>query len=365
MLMGMIVLLLDGRRVGAFKVLATAWLGASIIASQHRSVWVASAVAGVLIVFAIARTSRQRLVVGTLATIGAAMVAGAVAAVVRAQEQLSRCGHLNGDPQVADRQLDREAHEQRGPPCSGWSVPCSGRHHSATRMPTFCSGSPQPHLRRNDRHTGSTRFGALNADHRRWHQRVALGKCHTGNGHHSAGLRALLPVAGHHMVGDWRGGFSGWARAAGRHGSAFPTKGSRGGEGMTALHRARLAAQRIGLDFTRYPDACPDYQAFRAFTSTSPDVVLDVGANDGGFARQCRRFGFEGDIVSFEPGSQAYARLAAAAVPDALARLSDGAWRSIRRTDIARGRECRRQQFAASNARSARGSRSGCSLRLG
>ena len=75
MLMGMIVLLLDGRRVGAVKVLATAWLGASIIASQHRSVWVASAVAGVLIVFAIARTSRQRLVVGTLATIGAAMVA--------------------------------------------------------------------------------------------------------------------------------------------------------------------------------------------------------------------------------------------------------------------------------------------------
>ncbi|MGB7963255.1 MAG: hypothetical protein WCF12_09915, partial [Propionicimonas sp.] len=96
MLMGMIVLLLDGRRVGAFKVIVTAWLGASIIASQHRSVWVASAVAGVLIVFAIARTSRQRLVVGTLAAIGAAMVAFAVAAVVRAQEQLSVAASSTG-----------------------------------------------------------------------------------------------------------------------------------------------------------------------------------------------------------------------------------------------------------------------------
>lgn len=96
MLMGMIVLLLDGRRVGAFKLLVTVWLGVSIIASQHRSVWVASAVTGVLIVFAIARTSRQRLVVGTLAAIGASTVAIAVAAVVRAQEQLSVAASSTG-----------------------------------------------------------------------------------------------------------------------------------------------------------------------------------------------------------------------------------------------------------------------------
>lgn len=85
---------------------------------------------------------------------------------------------------------------------------------------------------------------------------------------------------------------------------------------MTWLHRARLAAQKMGLDLTRYPAASHDYQAFRAFTSTRPDVILDVGANDGGFARQCRRFGFEGDIVSFEPGRQAFERLAAHAADD-------------------------------------------------
>ena len=85
---------------------------------------------------------------------------------------------------------------------------------------------------------------------------------------------------------------------------------------MTLLHRARLAAQKAGLDFTRYPESSPDYQAFRAFTSTAPDVILDVGANDGGFARQCRRFGFQGDIESFEPGSEAFARLVVDAARD-------------------------------------------------
>lgn len=85
---------------------------------------------------------------------------------------------------------------------------------------------------------------------------------------------------------------------------------------MTLLHRARLAVQKAGLDFARYPASSPDYQAFRAFTSTSPDVILDVGANDGGIARQWRRFGFQGDIESFEPGSQAFARLAADAARD-------------------------------------------------
>lgn len=86
---------------------------------------------------------------------------------------------------------------------------------------------------------------------------------------------------------------------------------------MTLLHRTRLAAQRVGLDFTRYPTANPDYQAFRAFTLPAPEVILDVGANEGQFARQCRKFGFTGEIVSFEPGSEAFERLAAHAGRDA------------------------------------------------
>jgi len=49
----------------------------------------------------------------------------------------------------------------------------------------------------------------------------------------------------------------------------------------------------------------------------APDVLLDVGANEGQFARDARRRGFTGRIVSFEPLPDAFARLAKAARPDA------------------------------------------------
>jgi len=42
------------------------------------------------------------------------------------------------------------------------------------------------------------------------------------------------------------------------------------------------------------------------------DVVLDVGANDGGFGREIRDAGYEGTIVSFEPNPEVFERLKAA-----------------------------------------------------
>ena len=48
-----------------------------------------------------------------------------------------------------------------------------------------------------------------------------------------------------------------------------------------------------------------------------PDVILDVGANEGQFGRDLRRRGFEGRIVSFEPIPQVFARLRTAAQGDA------------------------------------------------
>ena len=89
MLIGMIVLLLDGRKVSLPKASLSSWLAVSIVLSQHRSVWVAAAVAGLLVVRALVSTSRQRLVAGTFAGLGAAAVALAVTAVVRSQPQLS------------------------------------------------------------------------------------------------------------------------------------------------------------------------------------------------------------------------------------------------------------------------------------
>lgn len=85
---------------------------------------------------------------------------------------------------------------------------------------------------------------------------------------------------------------------------------------MTLKNSTKLALRRLGIEVSRYPRASADYHAFCAFTSVNPDVILDVGANDGGFARQCRAFGYRGDVVSFEPGGEAYARLAQSSAND-------------------------------------------------
>lgn len=85
---------------------------------------------------------------------------------------------------------------------------------------------------------------------------------------------------------------------------------------MPALHRMREISRRFGIDVARYPRTAPEYGAFRALVSPDPDVILDVGANDGGFARQARRFGFRSLLVSFEPGNSAFKRLQHAARKD-------------------------------------------------
>jgi FkbM family methyltransferase len=51
------------------------------------------------------------------------------------------------------------------------------------------------------------------------------------------------------------------------------------------------------------------------FKSRAIDLVLDVGANEGQFARQIREF-YSGEILSFEPVSSTFVRLAAACAAD-------------------------------------------------
>lgn len=89
LLIAMIVVLLEGPKLNLSKLLLASWLAVSVVLAQHRSVWVAAAVAGFLVVRALVSTSRQRLVAGTLAGLGAAAVGLTVAAVVRSQQQLS------------------------------------------------------------------------------------------------------------------------------------------------------------------------------------------------------------------------------------------------------------------------------------
>jgi FkbM family methyltransferase len=69
-----------------------------------------------------------------------------------------------------------------------------------------------------------------------------------------------------------------------------------------------------GFEVRRHPAA----RRQRLFRAHGVDLVLDVGASDGGFGRQVRQFGYDGRIVSFEPLAAAFARLSAHIADDPL-----------------------------------------------
>ncbi|MFC4471057.1 FkbM family methyltransferase [Streptomyces xiangluensis] len=70
---------------------------------------------------------------------------------------------------------------------------------------------------------------------------------------------------------------------------------------MTLLHRARVIAQRMGLDVNRFPQCSLDYRVVQLILRSRIGVVVDVGANRGQYGAMLRRFGYHGKIVSFEP----------------------------------------------------------------
>jgi FkbM family methyltransferase len=69
-----------------------------------------------------------------------------------------------------------------------------------------------------------------------------------------------------------------------------------------------------GFEVRRHPGA----RRQRMFEAHDVDLVLDVGAADGGYGRQVRQFGYRGRIVSFEPLPSAFGRLSEATARDPL-----------------------------------------------
>jgi FkbM family methyltransferase len=83
----------------------------------------------------------------------------------------------------------------------------------------------------------------------------------------------------------------------------------------------RSAVRPFGLDIVRSHTTLDGHLA-RLLTSLGVNVVLDVGACDGGYSRLLRQIGYRGRIVSFEPIAESYAKLRAD-------RRRDPAWRGM------------------------------------
>jgi FkbM family methyltransferase len=75
--------------------------------------------------------------------------------------------------------------------------------------------------------------------------------------------------------------------------------------------------RRLGVDVVRYPEHHPGHKRARLLNHYGVDQIFDVGASSGGYARELREFGYRGNIVSFEPLTEPYARLQATAALDA------------------------------------------------
>ena len=90
----------------------------------------------------------------------------------------------------------------------------------------------------------------------------------------------------------------------------------------------RQTLRRLGYDLHRFlPASSPDAQVAQALRTFGIDLVLDVGANTGQYARSLREIGYRGRILSFEPLADAHRALVAATRTDAL-------WTAAPRTAI-------------------------------
>lgn len=80
---------------------------------------------------------------------------------------------------------------------------------------------------------------------------------------------------------------------------------------MKSLNRSlKRLVRKLGYDVTRYqPRTHPTSKKYALTKDLGIDLVLDVGANVGMFARDLKNSGYTGRLISFEPLSKAYAAL--------------------------------------------------------
>ncbi len=70
---------------------------------------------------------------------------------------------------------------------------------------------------------------------------------------------------------------------------------------MRLKHELRHLVQRFGIDVVHFPLHSPLARTVKLLEHHRVNCVVDVGANDGGFATAIRGLGYDGRIISFEP----------------------------------------------------------------
>jgi FkbM family methyltransferase len=79
---------------------------------------------------------------------------------------------------------------------------------------------------------------------------------------------------------------------------------------MGMLNRLRKAARQYGVEVHRYNMVHSlDFRFHALLRRQQVDLVIDVGANDGGYGRYIRDGGYTGSILSFEPLPDAHSSL--------------------------------------------------------
>ena len=94
---------------------------------------------------------------------------------------------------------------------------------------------------------------------------------------------------------------------------------------MRITQEIRRLAHRFGVDVVRYPLHDRLARTVKLLRHHDISCVVDVGANDGGFAAAIRGHGYTGRIISFEPLQQPYTALRRRAAAEEAAKEKRGA----------------------------------------
>ena len=86
----------------------------------------------------------------------------------------------------------------------------------------------------------------------------------------------------------------------------------------TLASTARAVTRSCGVDIVRYQPLCTTLlgQRHQIMHHAGINLVFDVGANIGQFGHELRLYGYQGEVLSFEPQAAAFYQLSTAAASD-------------------------------------------------